>query len=545
MTQFEEKSQYILDLLTRWQTAVSNTNLTPPPTYTGINHLITNIVDHTGDVVPGSCFVARVGTVSDGHRFIQKAVDNGARLIVGQHAIDQLPARIPETATYLQVDNSSETYAWLAGAWYDFPSHEMVVIGVTGTDGKTTTTNFLHQLLQSAGIQTGLLSTLKAQIGQREEPLALHVTTPEAPVVQQYLRRMVTAGMTHCILETTSHALAQHRVTAVDYDIAIVTNITHEHLDYHGTHAAYVQAKKSLFEYVAVSNKIKSVTSIPKTIIINQDDPISFEHLATLNAPQQLRYAIENIEQSQISANQIQLNPWSTHFNLQLVDVTIPISTKMFGLFNIYNMMAAAAAAQLLGVTPEQIQQGLNNLTQLYGRMQSIHEGQSFLVIVDFAHTPNGLEKAIDAAKRVLKETNNNGKIITVFGSAGLRDPEKRTLMAQISGQEADLTILTAEDPRTESLDDILETMAQGVADVGGVEGKTFWRVPDRGKAIYFALELAKPEDLVLICGKGHEQSMCFGTVEYPWDDIKATQTAINAWKNNQKMPNLGLPTYE
>ncbi|MEM7335054.1 MAG: UDP-N-acetylmuramoyl-L-alanyl-D-glutamate--2,6-diaminopimelate ligase [Chloroflexota bacterium] len=545
MTQFDKKPQPIFDLLARWQTAVSGTNLTPPPTYSGLNHLLTNLVDHTADVVAGSCFVARVGTQSDGHRFISKAIAQGALLIVGQQPSEQLSATIPKNVSYLQVENSSETYAWLSSAWYDFPSYQMTVIGVTGTDGKTTTTNFLHQILQSAGIQTGLLSTLKAQIGEREEPLALHVTTPEAPVVQRYLRRMVNAGMTHCILETTSHALAQHRVTAVEYDIAIVTNITHEHLDYHGTHDAYVQAKKTLFEYVAHSNNIKPDNPISKAIIINQDDPISFKHLSPIHAPQQFRYAIDNQENCQITANDIQLNPWSTQFQLGLFDSKISITTKMFGLFNIYNMMAAAAAAKHLGVSEQEIQQGLNNLTQLYGRMQSIHKGQPFLTIVDFAHTPNGLEKSIDAAKRVLKEANKNGKIITVFGSAGLRDPEKRTLMAQISGREASLTILTAEDPRTEPLDKILDTMAKGVESVGGVENKTFWRISDRGQAIYAALQLANPEDLVLICGKGHEQSMCFGTIEYPWDDVEATKTALEAWLQNQKMPNLGLPTYE
>ena len=181
----------------------------------------------------------------------------------------------------------------------------------------------------------------------------------------------------------------------------------------------------------------------------------------------------------------------------------------------------------------------------LNGRMQPVSKGQLFLVLVDFAHTPNALEKAIDAGRRSLNQANGGGRVITVFGSAGKRDPEKRRLMAEVSARDADLTILTAEDPRTESLTDILDTMADGCRSQGGIENQTFWRIPDRGQAIYFALSRANKGDLVLVCGKGHEQSMCFITTEYPWDDITATETALDALLNNQPMPNLGLPTFD
>lgn len=540
-----EQPHHLFDLFDIWKTAVHRSTLPTPPPYDGQNHLLTNLVDHTAQVQRGSCFAARVRTSSDGHIYIQQAIDAGATLIIGQEPVSALKATLPASVDYWQVENSSAVYAWLSAAWYRFPSHHLTVIGVTGTDGKTTTVNFLHQLLHSAGVAAGMLSTLKAMVGVKEEALALHVTTPEAPIIQRYLRRMVDAGMTHCVLETTSHALAQHRVTAVDFDIAVVTNITHEHLDYHGTHRQYVEAKASLFHYVSQNHDVKQFSpTVKKSIILNLDDEISFNHLRGVSASSDLTYSVEQPEDADVNATDVALFADSTHFMMHIFDEARQIKSKMVGRFNIYNMLAAAAAATAVHLSPSQIQFGLNRLRQLYGRMHPIDKGQPFQLIVDFAHTPNGLEKALDTARRTLDEAQSAGRVIAVFGSAGLRDPEKRTLMAQISAKLADLTILTAEDPRTESLEEILETMADGCRSMGGVEGETFWRIPDRGKAIYFALLQAAPEDMILVCGKGHEQSMCFGVTEYPWDDVEATETAVDAYLNQQPMPNLGLPTF-
>jgi UDP-N-acetylmuramoyl-L-alanyl-D-glutamate--2,6-diaminopimelate ligase len=217
-----------------------------------------------------------------------------------------------------------------------------------------------------------------------------------------------------------------------------------------------------------------------------------------------------------------------------------PITSTLAGEFNVYNMLAAAAASLGLGLAADAVSAGIQAISAISGRMERIDQGQSFLVLVDFAHTPNALEKAIQAARVMTK-----GRIITVFGSAGKRDVEKRSLMAEISAREADLTVLTAEDPRTDSLKEILEMMAQSCQNAGGVEGSSYWRVADRGEAIYFALGLAQAQDTVLICGKGHEQSMCFGTIEYPWDDREATRIALDATFNDRPMPDLGLPTYQ
>jgi UDP-N-acetylmuramoyl-L-alanyl-D-glutamate--2,6-diaminopimelate ligase len=204
-------------------------------------------------------------------------------------------------------------------------------------------------------------------------------------------------------------------------------------------------------------------------------------------------------------------------------------------------MLAAAAAAHALGCSPDAIQHGLEAVQGIHGRMERIARGQPFLVVVDFAHTPNALQRALDAARRMVSA---GGRVIAVFGSAGKRDVEKRRLMADLAARQADLTVLTAEDPRTEALDDILATMAAACRAAGAVEGENFWRVPDRGRAIHFALSLANPADIVLICGKGHEQSMCFGTIEYPWDDREATMTALDAFLAGRPPPDLGLPTF-
>lgn len=218
----------------------------------------------------------------------------------------------------------------------------------------------------------------------------------------------------------------------------------------------------------------------------------------------------------------------------------LPISSPLAGEFNVYNTLAAISAALAVGAGSDAIVEGMEQLEPINGRMERIDKGQPFTVIVDFAHTPNALLQAIEAARGM-----TDGRVITVFGSAGKRDISKRSQMAQISAQYADLSVLTAEDPRTDSLDEILQIMADGSRHAGGIEGKSFWRVPDRGNAIYFGLTLAEPGDLVLVCGKGHEQSMCFGTIEYPWDDRTATEIALEALAEGTSMPDLGLPTYE
>ncbi|MFZ1400815.1 MAG: UDP-N-acetylmuramoyl-L-alanyl-D-glutamate--2,6-diaminopimelate ligase [Candidatus Promineifilaceae bacterium] len=534
----------IKQLLADWQTAVHHTPHLQPPSYTGPDVAIQMFTEKTSEVQPGSSFVARVRTGSDGHPWIGKAIALGATFILAQKSPAELGLTVPENVVYWQVPDTAETLAWLAAAWYGFPSQQLITIGVTGTNGKTSTADLTYGILRAAGLRTGMVSTLKAIIGDREEALELHVSTPEAPVVQRYLRQMVDAGLTHCILETTSHGLAQHRVTAVAFDIAIITNITHEHLDYHGSFEAYAQAKERLFRSVAGNDATPHKPApVTKTTILNLDDS-SYQRLAAIKAPRQISYSLHN-PAADLHVTDLVTDPGGSSFTLHLDGQALPVRSPLLGIFNVLNMLAAAGAGHALGIAPETIQKGLQAVGQIHGRMHQIQRGQQFIVHVDFAHTPDGLEKAIQAARGILGQMGRDGRIITVFGSAGKRDPEKRRLMAEISTQLADQTVLTAEDPRTESLDDILAAMAAGCEAEGGIEGQTFWRIPDRGQAIHFALHLARPEDFVLVAGKGHEQSMCFITTEYPWDDIHATEAALDAFLAGKPMPDLGLPTFD
>ena len=543
-----QTEQSLKHLLNAWRSMVQGTNLLQPPAYEGPDVLINRLTEKTSEVEPGSCFVARVRETSDGHPYIGKAIKLGAVMILAQHSSDSLGLEIADDVAYLQVPDTALTLAWLAAAWYGFPSRSLVVIGITGTDGKTSTGNILYSILRANNYKVGLLSTIKAVIGDQEEPLALHVTTPEAQEVQHYLRRMVDGGLTHCIVEATSHGLAQNRVGAIDFDFAVVTNITHEHLDYHGNYERYFAAKARLFEGLTSDDwNLESENlykrEVVKTAVLNRDDA-SYHQLSTIPVIKRLNYGL--LEDADVRAYDITYSTEETRFRLQFsADARPPtggsilVSSILAGEFNVYNMLAAGATAFGLGMSVEAVQGGLQAVQEISGRMERINRGQPFQVIVDFAHTPNALEKAIAAARRM-----TDGRIITVFGSAGKRDIEKRRLMAEVSARTADLTVLTAEDPRTESLDNILAMMADGCREQGAIEQESFWRVPDRGKAIYFALGLAQPGDAVLICGKGHEQSMCFGTIEYPWDDREATKKALDAALHDRPVPDLGLPTY-
>jgi UDP-N-acetylmuramoyl-L-alanyl-D-glutamate--2,6-diaminopimelate ligase len=479
---------------------------------------VTGVCLDSRQVQPGCIFVALEGGKTDGHRFISDAIRRGAIAAVGTQALEDLS--IP----YVRVDDSRRALAHLSAAFYRYPARSLTVIGVTGTDGKTTTANLIYHILLAAGIRTGMISTVNAVIGDLELDTGFHVTTPEAPDVQRYLAEMVTAGLTHVILETTSHGLEQQRVADCEFDVGVVTNINHEHLDYHATYTAYRAAKARLF--TALGETRPKSGGNPRVAVLNRDDS-SYGYLAgllTRHFPDvhQLSYGIG--AGATVFADLIEYSKTGLKFTAIGPGYEIPIETYLIGEYNISNCLAAfTAAVEGLRIDPEVARRGIAALPGIPGRMEVINLGQDFIAMVDFAHTPNALQRALEAARQLTQ-----GRVICIFGSAGLRDRAKRRMMAEISAKLADLTVLTAEDPRTESLEDILAEMAAGVIACGGIEGKTFWRVPDRGAAIRLALPLAGPGDVVIACGKGHEQSMCFGEIEYPWDDRVAMRAALS-----------------
>ena len=474
---------------------------------------ITALTADSRQVIPGALFVALRGENYDGHDYIADAVEQGAGAVVCEIDPEQIELR------FIRVADTRVALAELAAAWNGFPSRSLTLIGVTGTDGKSTTCNLLFEILREAGINTGMITTVNAVIGDRVLDTGLHVTTPDALEVQGYLKDMVEAGLTHCILEATSHGLAQHRISACEFDVAVVTNITHEHLDYHGSYEAYFDAKASLFRSLD-RNKEKSNGPV-KTAVLNMDDR-SYDLLQREVNARQVTYARNT--RADFCAQEISSSREGLAFKISSARGDVSVHSPLIGEYNVMNCLAAfTAAVEGLGVEPQTAADGLARLSAMPGRMEVIDLGQHFTAIVDFAHTPNALERALESARCLTA-----CEVIAVFGSAGLRDREKRHMMAQVSARGADKTILTAEDPRTESLDVILDEMAQGALGEGGIEGETFWRVPDRGEALRVAIRMAKPGDIVISYGKGHEQSMCFGEIEYPWDDRVAMRAALS-----------------
>jgi UDP-N-acetylmuramoyl-L-alanyl-D-glutamate--2,6-diaminopimelate ligase len=473
-------------------------------------------------VHPGSLFVACKGDTADGHSFISDAIRRGAVAVVGEKSPHLLPSDLNQVF-YIQVQNSRQALAELAAAFYDFPAHHLTVIGVTGTDGKTTTTSLIFQILVAAGIPAGMISTVSAVIGDRVQETGFHVTTPSSLEVQQYLYQMVEAGLTHAVIETTSHGLAQYRVDACEFDVAVITNITHEHLDYHGSYEGYQAAKARLFEMLA-DTPPKPHGNL-RLAVLNRDDG-SYFYLNSLAAslPQVRVLGYSTQPGGDIWSEDIHQGEGGLQFQAVSQSLKFPIRSKLLGRYNISNIMAAVLTATIgLGLPASAAAAGVNALLGIPGRMERIDLGQEFLAFVDFAHTPNALRQTLATAREMIRI----GRVIAVFGAAGLRDRQKRKMMAVTSVQMADLTILTAEDPRTESLDEILAEMAEGARSQGAQENIHFWRIPDRREAIRFALQSARPGDIVLACGKGHEQSMCFGVVEYPWDDRTAMRAAL------------------
>ncbi|MHB1317901.1 MAG: UDP-N-acetylmuramoyl-L-alanyl-D-glutamate--2,6-diaminopimelate ligase [Anaerolineae bacterium] len=467
---------------------------------------IGQIREDSREVAPGDLFVAVPGVSVDGHRFVSAALRAGAAACVVERDLPELMG-VPRVI----VPDAREALAYLHAALRGHPGRHLRVIGITGTDGKTTTTRLVAGILTAAGYAVGAIDSVAATIGGVESPTGFHTTTPDAPEVQGYLAEMVSAGMEYAVVETTSHGLAQQRVAAVEFDVAAVTNITHEHLDFHGSLEAYQQAKARLFRSLRTSYRKPGVD---KVAVLNRDDT-SYAVLKEIPADRRYTYGLgEGVD---FGASEVSVSPSGLHFTIHTPDGVLRVSSPLVGRYNVHNILAAVAVAWSQGISAGDIVAGVSRVRGVIGRMERIDAGQPFTAIVDFAHTPNAMDKALQTARELTE-----GQVIVVFGSAGLRDVAKRAWMGEIAGRLADRVIITAEDPRTESLDAIMATVAEGCELAGRREGEGYWRIGDRSEAIHAALSMAKPGDLVIACGKGHERSMCYGTVEYPWSDQDA-----------------------
>lgn len=401
---------------------------------------------------------------------------------------------------------------------YGFPARGMHVIGVTGTNGKTTTSFMIHKMLVEAGIKTGLMSTVAYGIDDDIHPQVQHMTTLSAGQLQKRLREFKRAGVDWVVLETTSHALAQHRVWGVPYEIAVMTNITHEHLDYHRTFERYLAAKVRLFKIAAKHGR--------EIGIINADDPNASEfEKVTKNV---VTYGVKS---GDLKASSVKLTAEGSTFKATIGSENYNISCNIPGEFNVYNSLAAVAVGHEMGLDKKQIENGISALKGVEGRMTVVSAGQKFTVIVDFAHTPDSFERLLHDLRASTK-----GKLITLFGSAGRRDEAKRAVQGEIAGRLSDEVVLTEEDDRDIDGSEILRQIADGVKKSGKRVDKDLFMILDREEAIGFALTRAKDAaDTVVLLGKGHEKTIERADGTYPWNEIEITKTALNEMRKKSK----------
>lgn len=401
--------------------------------------------------------------------------------------------------------------AFISALIFRFPAFRLQVIGVTGTDGKTTTVSLIYHILSTLGMKAGMISTVEAKFGGKSFETGFHVTTPSSFLIQKFLRKMVDNKIKVVILEITSHGLDQNRVAFVPLHTSLITNVSQEHLDYHKNYKNYLLTKAKILRNVNYR-------------VLNSEDQ-SFEMLKMLGSGQLVAfgklgsdYFGEIINSDGFSTN------YAIHYKTkQKLLKTMVVQSNLIGEFNLSNILAAFAVCKILGLEDKKILSAIETFTGVPGRMEQVDLGQNFKVVVDFAHTPRSLELALSALRG-----NTEKKLICVFGAAGERDKSKRSLMGQVAANLADLIILTSEDPRSENPEKIIDEIARGIEKVGGEENTNYWKIVDRAEAISKAIEnLAEAGDTVVILGKGHEKSMNFNGKEIPWDDKKVATESL------------------
>ena len=461
---------------------------------------ISNIRFDSRNVMEGDLFIAVRGTQTDGHRYIGTAIERGAALIV----CEELPELISKETSYLQVKNSAEALGRMAANYYDRPSEQLKLIGVTGTNGKTTTTTLLFDLFSDLGYKCGLLSTVENRIGQKVLP-STH-TTPDAVAMNELLRDMLEAGCDYCFMEVSSHAVHQHRITGLHFTGGVFTNITHDHLDYHGTFRAYIEAKRMFFDNLPKS-------SFALTNLDDRNGPVMTQQTPA----RRLSYALRR--PADYKGKILDNSPTGLH----LVINEREFFARLIGGFNAYNLLAAYGVAVELGMDETEVLTALSQLRPAAGRFEQVADtsGCQLSGIVDYAHTPDALEQVLKTANATRP---GNARLITVVGCGGDRDRTKRPQMAKVAATSSDQVILTSDNPRTEDPNQILREMEAGVP---AELQRRVLTIADRAQAIRTAVRLAQPGDMILIAGKGHETYQEIAGVKHPFDDREELRRAF------------------
>lgn len=459
-------------------------------------------------VKPGYTYVAIRGLKYDGHDFISQAINNGATEVVGEKNIE-----VPEGVVYTKVKDSREALGELASKFYGNPSKKLKVIGVTGTDGKTTTVSLIYWLLKNSGKKVGMVSTVSATIGDEEIDTGLHVTSPDPVALQGFLSRMVDEGCEYAVIEVTSHGIDQKRIAGVVFDTVVLTKITNEHLDYHKTFEKYRDTKLSLLKRA-------------KNVIINKDDPSYGYLLGKLDESQNIiSYSRE--KEADVFASEIHDTREGISFYLNIGGGVDYIKLPIAGIYNVSNLLAAFAAVNHYRIPLKRAIQSLQSFKLPTGRMEEIKNDLGCRIYVDFAHTPDALKETLTCLKE-----KTRGRLICIFGCAGERDSRKRPKMGEIASKLSDIVILTAEDPRSENVNAIIKQIRRGIP-----KGfKDLFEIPDRKEAIKFAIMNSKAGDTIGIFGKGHEKSMNLdGKTETPWSDQEVVSGIINEIKSKKR----------
>ncbi|MCM3746310.1 UDP-N-acetylmuramoyl-L-alanyl-D-glutamate--2,6-diaminopimelate ligase [Paenibacillus pasadenensis] len=470
---------------------------------------ITRVERDSRAVKPGDLFLCLPGHTVDGHDFAAQAVAAGASALVVERP---LQLDVPQLVT----GSSRHAMAVLADYFYGHPSRSLSVIGVTGTNGKTTTTYLIERILADNGSRPGVIGTIEMRYAGQSYPMS--GTTPEALDLQRDLAAMRDAGTTHVAMEVSSHALEQGRVKGVHYRTAIFTNLTQDHLDYHGTMDVYREAKGLLFSRLGNSYGNESSFAV-----LNADDPAA-ERYKQLTAAEVVTYGVDS--PADVQASNIRITAGGTSFHVSSFAGETDITLQMVGKFNVYNALAAISAGLLEGVSLEAVKASLESVPGVPGRVESVNAGQDFAVIVDYAHTPDGLENVLKAVREFAEH-----RVITVFGCGGDRDRTKRPIMGEIASRYSDYTIVTSDNPRTENPETILLDIEVGLQKANVPQERYELQV-DRRAAIEKAVEMASPGDVVLIAGKGHETYQIIGKVTHDFDDRLAAQDAIRGIRN-------------